>query len=76
MFSPLQPKEINMGRWLRGLKPVLSSLHFDESGQDLIEYALLAALIALAAIAGMQFVARMINQGFSSIGNVLSSAIP
>jgi pilus assembly protein Flp/PilA len=51
-------------------------LYHEESGQDLIEYALLAALIALAAIAGMQYVAAMINQGFSSIGNVLSSAIP
>ena len=32
----------------------LRSLHNDESGQDLIEYALVAALIALGAITAMQ----------------------
>jgi pilus assembly protein Flp/PilA len=58
------------------LKEVVKSLHREDSGQDLIEYALLAALIALGAIAGMKFVADLINQGFSSIGNVLTSAIP
>ena len=32
---------------------VLHSLHNDESGQDLIEYALVAALIAFGAVATM-----------------------
>ena len=36
---------------------VLRSLHQDESGQDLIEYALVAALIAFAAVAAMQTLA-------------------
>ena len=40
----------------------------DESGQDLIEYALLVALIALAATAGMQTVATDINAAFTKIG--------
>jgi pilus assembly protein Flp/PilA len=65
-----------MAKWLTHVRETISCLHGDDSGQDLIEYALLAALIALGAIAGMQFVAALINQGFSSIGNVLSSAIP
>ena len=30
---------------------ILKNLHKEESGQDLIEYALLALLIALAAVA-------------------------
>ena len=50
-------------------------LHEEESGQDLIEYALVAALIALAAVAGMNFVAIQINEGFSLVGNKLISAI-
>jgi pilus assembly protein Flp/PilA len=64
---------------VKRLTPVwqaILSVHREDSGQDLIEYALLAALIALGAIAGMKFVAGLINQGFSSIGNVLTSAIP
>lgn len=50
-------------------------LHRDESGQDLIEYALVAALIAFAAVAGMGFVASAINNAFSAIGSKLSNSI-
>jgi pilus assembly protein Flp/PilA len=45
----------------------------EDSGQDLIEYALVAALIALAATAGMNSVASSINLAFSAIGTSLSS---
>ena len=44
-----------------------------EDGQDLIEYALVVALIALAATAGMQTVATDINAAFSNIGTKLTS---
>ena len=44
-----------------------------EEGQDLIEYALVAALIALAATAGMSTVATNINQAFTSIGNSITT---
>jgi len=54
---------------------VISRFHDDETGQDLIEYALVAALIAFAAVAGMNFVAAQINNTFSKIGNKLSNAI-
>jgi pilus assembly protein Flp/PilA len=54
---------------------VLSTLHREESGQDLIEYALLAALIALAATAGMNVVASDINNAFSKIGSKLAAAV-
>jgi pilus assembly protein Flp/PilA len=54
---------------------LLKRFHEDEAGQDLIEYALVAALIAFAAIAGMNVVASQINQAFSKIGSKLSSAV-
>ena len=54
------------------LRKVLASLHREESGQDLIEYALLAALIALAATVGMSVVASDINNAFTKIGSKLS----
>jgi pilus assembly protein Flp/PilA len=56
------------------LRNLLSSLHENESGQDLIEYALVCALIALGAIAGMSTVANTINNAFNKIGNELSNA--
>lgn len=43
----------------------------EENGQDLIEYALTVALIALAATAGMTSVAQNINQAFTNIGSKL-----
>jgi pilus assembly protein Flp/PilA len=43
----------------------------DESGQDLIEYALIAALIALVAIAGLNGLASSINSEFNMIGSDL-----
>jgi Flp pilus assembly pilin Flp len=45
----------------------------EDHGQDLIEYALTAALIALATTAGMGSVANAINTAFSSVGTILST---
>lgn len=47
----------------------------EDSGQDLIEYALVVALIAFAATVGMGSVATGINAAFSTISSKLSSAI-
>jgi pilus assembly protein Flp/PilA len=51
----------------------LRNLISDEQGQDLIEYALVVALIALAATAGMSTVAQDINTAFDNIGTKLTS---
>jgi pilus assembly protein Flp/PilA len=54
---------------------VLRTLRDDESGQDLIEYALVAALIGLGAVATMSTLASNIGTAFSSVGSQLTSAI-
>jgi len=46
----------------------------DTDGQDLIEYALLAALVALGAIAGMTALAGGINTKFSGVSTTLNNA--
>jgi pilus assembly protein Flp/PilA len=53
---------------------MLASLK-DESGQDLIEYALVVALIAFAATAGMKTLANGINLAFTNIASTLSTNI-
>jgi pilus assembly protein Flp/PilA len=53
----------------------LNSFLRDENGQDLIEYALVAALIALGAIASMNSVASGISVAFSTVSSDLSSAV-
>lgn len=47
----------------------------EEKGQDLIEYALVCALIALAATAGMGTLADGINAAFKTVSNNLNNAV-
>lgn len=54
---------------------VFRNLLREESGQDLIEYALVAAVLALAAVAGMTTLASNISNAFSAVGSKLSSSI-
>jgi pilus assembly protein Flp/PilA len=46
-----------------------------EEGQDLVEYALVVALIAFGAITGMGFLANGLNNAFSDIAVILNSNI-
>jgi pilus assembly protein Flp/PilA len=48
------------------------SLKNGEEGQDLVEYALLVALIALTVVAGVQSVASAVNTVFSNISTSLA----
>ena len=47
----------------------------EESGQDLIEYALVAGLIGLVAVVAMGTLGNTITNGFTSISSTLSSAL-
>lgn len=50
---------------------ILRKLLRDDSGQDLIEYALIAALIAVAAIAAMKGLSNKVSNEFNTIGSSL-----
>ena len=45
----------------------------DQSGQDLVEYALVLALIALAATVSMKALATNIGAAFTSVGTKLTT---
>ncbi|MEI9968545.1 MAG: Flp family type IVb pilin [Terracidiphilus sp.] len=49
----------------------LQGLKHGEEGQDLVEYALLVALIALVCITGVGNVATAVNSVFSNISSSL-----
>jgi pilus assembly protein Flp/PilA len=51
---------------------MLKSLHQEESGQDLIEFALIGLIVGLGAIAGMGTLSSHINNEFSKIAAQLS----
>ena len=50
----------------------LQSLVASEEGQDLVEYALLVCLIALAAVAGVDKVANGVTGVFTKISSSLA----
>jgi pilus assembly protein Flp/PilA len=54
---------------------LFTSLLKDESGQDLIEYALVAALIGLGAAATMKSFAATISLALSSLGSRLTASV-
>jgi pilus assembly protein Flp/PilA len=60
---------------LMKLSTKMQVLLMSEEGQDLIEYALVVALIAFAATAGMSTLATKINAAFSGIGTTLTTYI-
>ena len=53
----------------------LQDLASREEGQDLVEYALVVALIAFGAIAGVGKLASGINTAFSNLSSKLVSAM-
>ena len=60
-----------MNRMLKSL----NRLHQDETGQGLVEYLLILALVAFAATAGMTTLASGLNSAFIAIGAILGSYI-
>jgi pilus assembly protein Flp/PilA len=60
---------------MTNMKQLLKNLIAEESGQDLIEYALVAALVGLGSVASMQGLANSIANTFNGIGTTLTSAV-
>ena len=60
---------------MKNIKNVLDAFVKDESGQDLIEYALVAGLIGLGAVVAMTGLSGKIGNAFNTIGNSLTSAV-
>jgi pilus assembly protein Flp/PilA len=57
------------------IKSQLVNIIHDESGQDLIEYALVAALIALGAVVSMKTLSTKIGTAFTTIGTSLTTNV-
>jgi pilus assembly protein Flp/PilA len=60
---------------MNDLQQLFSNVLHDESGQDLIEYALIAALIGLGATATMRTLATSIGTALTGIGTRLTNAV-
>jgi Flp pilus assembly pilin Flp len=64
-----------MPNLIRRLFSDIASSLFDEKGQDLVEYSLTFAVIALGSVAEMKAVAQGVNDAFLAVGNLLTTSI-
>ena len=64
-----------MNKMLLNLYVKFQALKDREDGQDLVEYALVVALIAFGATAGMTSLATGINTAFNNVSSQLGSDI-
>jgi len=64
-----------MNNMLLKLYVKFQDLKNSEEGQDLVEYALVVALIAFGATAGMTSLATGINTAFSNVSSQLGTSI-
>jgi pilus assembly protein Flp/PilA len=60
---------------MKNIKHLFVAFLNDESGQDLIEYALVAGLIGLGAVVAMSGLANKIGAAFGTVGNSLTNAV-
>jgi pilus assembly protein Flp/PilA len=57
------------------LKQILVNLVQDESGQDLIEYALVLAMVATIAVVATPTLSGVITGAITSVGAKITSAV-
>ena len=58
------------------MKQLLKNLMTEESGQDLIEYALVAALVGVAAVSALRVLQNTVGSAFTGVNGALSNAVP
>lgn len=54
---------------------MLKNFHQEESGQDLVEYALVLAAVAFAVVAGSTSLASVITNALTAINGKINAAI-
>jgi pilus assembly protein Flp/PilA len=64
-----------MKNMMMKLYVTMQNMIASEEGQDLVEYALVVALIAFGAIAGMSALSAELNTAFNTISSKVGSAL-
>ena len=59
---------------MENMKRLLKNLATEDSGQDLIEYALVAALVGLGSVAAIGGLANSLENTFNAVGTALTSS--
>jgi pilus assembly protein Flp/PilA len=83
LFTPCNPdfaaasSRQQQGARMRMIKiaELFQSIHQDDSGQDLVEYALVLAAVAFAVVAGSATLGSVMANALSSVSTKIGSAI-
>ena len=57
------------------MKNFWNSFRSDRRGQDLVEYALAAGMVAVAAVAAMPALSTTVSNVFAKIGSIINSSV-
>jgi len=57
------------------MKPYIRNFWNDTQGQDLVEYALAAGMVAVAAVAAMPQLSGTVNNVFSKIASIIDKSV-
>jgi pilus assembly protein Flp/PilA len=57
------------------MKPFIIKLWNDEDGQDLVEYALMAGMVAVAAVAALPTLQTTIGSVFTKIQSIIDASV-
>ena len=57
------------------MKHLFKRLVREDDGQDLIEYAMVAAILALGSLAVLRSLSINLNRTFNALGNALTNAV-
>ena len=60
---------------MKNFKQILSGLVKEESGQDLVEYALVLAMVVAIVVASSSGLQTVITNGITAIGGKITNAI-
>lgn len=73
-MSAMRNVQSNLNHVFYTATPVMRRLLQEESGQDLIEYALVFTLVALGAIASMKSLSTSVAKVFTTVGTTLTTS--
>jgi pilus assembly protein Flp/PilA len=57
------------------MKRSIRNLWHDTQGQDLVEYALAAGMVAVAAVASMPQLSTVVSNVFTAIGGIIQNSV-
>ena len=59
---------------MKNYKQLLKNVVVEDSGQDLIEYALVAALVGVGSVAAISGLSNTLSNTYNGVGSVLTNA--